>query len=177
MNAYGCYGAELQMIDRLARGLVSLPESAYDTIFLLAGADDAFSEATQLLDRGTLLVVHQALRPGAKLQFQKGKSTQEPTPAFRSGAILAGFVFGDNGEFIKPDSMTQKAVPLKFRAKTIKSTEIHFPVDGINRVTPRNMKDVSTDISIDINGHDDELIDEDTLLDNDDMERPIIQRV
>ncbi|ODH26206.1 Fe-S cluster assembly protein DRE2 [Paracoccidioides brasiliensis] len=132
---------DLQMLDRLALGLVSLPESTYDVVLLLTGADNTLAETYRLVSRGVLQGVVNSLKPGGKLRNRDnqiwgsgsdsaaglgssdgdggggGEKMSSSEQAFRNEAILAGLVFDDRGELAKPDFGAQQAVPLKLGRK------------------------------------------------------------
>ncbi|KLJ11060.1 Fe-S cluster assembly protein DRE2, partial [Blastomyces silverae] len=221
---------DLQMLDRLVHGLVSLPESTYDIVLLLTGADNTLAEPYSLVTRELLQQIVHSLKPAGKLRNQDNKawgllqrsesdnddndndtsnSSSNDELRFRNEAILAGLVFDDNGELLKPDLAAQQAIPLKLgRRKKEKETR-HSSVNGVTNgtanaptsngvnahtftattttTTPKTNPapsgvgfiDFSDDFGVpmeeDPEGSDDELIDEDELLGEDDMGRPIVQ--
>ncbi|KAK2800342.1 electron carrier [Emmonsiellopsis sp. PD_5] len=181
---------DLQMLDRLALGLVSLPESTYDIIMLLTGADDTLSETHQLISRETLQVIVQSLKAGGRLRNQgsawgKAVDETEQKQKLRTEAILAGLVFDDKGEeLVKPDFGAQQAVPLKLGRKKKKEDQAAAakPTTNGNTAAPPSgvgfidfSDDFGTPMEEDTQNSDDELIDEEALLDEDDMARPIAQ--
>lgn len=149
--------SDLHMLDRLSAGLVALPPSTYDLVLLLAGAD---SETAGLLNRNVLGSVHDALKPGGRIDGDMLSSVGEKE------FVLAGLVGSGNG-FLKPD-YGEVAVPLKLRRKK-KEEKAEPPKVEENKV-PAGVGFVSLD---DLDGDDDELIDEATLLSDEDLKRPL----
>lgn len=145
--------SDLHMLDRLSAGLVSLPPSTYDLVLLLAGAD---AETAALLNRNVLGSVHDALRPGGRIEGDVLSSVGEKE------FVLAGLVAGGNG-FLRPD-YGETAVPLKLRRKKKEEKKVE------EKKAPAGVGFVSLD---DLDGDDDELIDESTLLTEEDLKRPL----
>ncbi|KAJ5693806.1 hypothetical protein N7536_004218 [Penicillium majusculum] len=162
---------DLQMLDRLSAGLVSLPATTYDLVLILTDTDGTRrSEALKLLTRDVYASLVPAMKAGAKLQTQD--SSLNASDAME--AILAGLVQSDNG-FEKPSFDPSAAVPLKFGLKKknkptapaavpiIPSFPTGFAAPmGIDSPTNHDRDD------------DDELINEDTLLSEEDLTRPIM---
>lgn len=171
---------DLQMLDRLALGVVSLPESTYDTIILLSDADGSRVEGGKLLDRQVLSRIAQALKPGGRLQSQDGTFGTAEGPE-RTEAILAGLVTDDKNGLAKPDYGQQSAVPLRLGKKKAAGAEAQKNVNGsggtpVNKV-PAGVGFIDAPALVgNDDDDDDELIDEDELLGEDDMGKPIIQR-
>ncbi|EEQ86239.1 electron carrier [Blastomyces dermatitidis] len=218
---------DLQMLDRLVHGLVSLPASTYDIVLLLTGADNTLAEPYSLVTRDIIQQVVHSLKPAGKLRSQDNKAwglrssgnnsdddNDNDELTFRNEAILAGLVFDDNGELLKPDVAAQQAVPLKLGRRKkekerrhpsgndVTNGKVNAPSsNGVNAststatatatttttTTPKTNPapsgvgfiDFSDDYGVpmeeDPQGSDDELIDEDELLGEDDMGRPIVQ--
>ncbi|OJD22563.1 Fe-S cluster assembly protein DRE2 [Blastomyces percursus] len=228
---------DLQMLDRLVHGRVSLPASTYDIVLLLTGADNTLAEPYSLVTRDLIQQIVHSLKPAGKLRNQDNKAwglrrsgnnnydnddndgssdknRSNDELRFRNEAILAGLVFDDNGELLKPDVAAQHAVPLKLgkrKKEKEKEQDIRHPSvndatngtvnapssNGVNAststvtatttTTPKTnpapsgvgFRDFSDDFGVpmeeDPEGSDDELIDEDELLGEDDMGRPIVQ--
>lgn len=100
---------DLQMLDRLSAGFVSLPASTYDLVLVLTDTNGALrSEALGLLTRNVFSALTPAMKPSAQLKLQDGpfQSTEGRE------AILAGLVEKD-GAFEKPQYQ-EAAVPLRF---------------------------------------------------------------
>lgn len=161
---------DLQMLDRLSSGLVSLPASTYDLVLILTDTDGARRpEAVKLLTRQVYTTLVPSMKPGAKLQ------TQDTVPLNASESmevILAGLVQSDTG-FEKPNFETT-AVPLKLGLKKKN-----------NPAPPAEDKTIPTGFAVPTQpnptNHDrddeDELINEDTLLTEEDLSRPIMPRM
>jgi hypothetical protein len=184
------------MLDRLALGLVSLPSATYDVILLLTDADGTRSQSQSLVDRSIMTKLYDALKVGGRLRSQDGKlgsvDGQEKTEA-----ILAGLIIDLDG-LKKPDTGGSQTVQLRFGKKKVNangavlvnadgSVPLNFkrksntfdsapavavpaPTNGVGFV------DFSDDLDEMITGEDDELIDEDDLLTEEDLARPIVQR-
>ncbi|KAL1612277.1 electron carrier [Paraconiothyrium brasiliense] len=182
--------ADLQMLDRLAAGLVQLPSSTYDVVLLLTDADGTTRESHKLLDRDVMNKVVGALKAGGLLKSQDGVFGAAGG-AEKTEAILAGLVDGTDG-MMKPEQVESVSIPLKLRKKT-------NDANGVNGTAPLNVNgkreqapsvqpvqpaqpfgvgfvDFSDDLDAEIIiGEDDDLIDEDDLITEEDMARPIIQ--
>jgi len=106
---------DLQMLDRLVRGAVTLPPSAYDEVLLVSG-----SESAALLNRQIVEQIAAALKIGGRLRSQDG-SFGTVESAVKTEAILAGLVDApqDNlGGMVKPDpSRAAQTVTLKLGKK------------------------------------------------------------
>ncbi len=183
---------DLQMLDRLSAGLVTLPDSTYDLVLILTDADGTRTESTQLLGRDVFARIVQALKAGGKLQAQHGTFGQDTASVESREGIMAGLVPEGDG-MTKPDYSASEAVPLRLRRKE-KSAAVSTagPVVATAAVQV-NGKRKSVDMTGDkpagvgfvdfsddfgepmITGEDDEeddddeLIDEDTLLADVDM--------
>ncbi|OJJ43626.1 hypothetical protein ASPZODRAFT_902756 [Penicilliopsis zonata CBS 506.65] len=145
---------DLQMLDRLSAGLVSLPQAAYDVVLVLTDADGAYrAEALQLLSRDVFNALVPAMKSGAKLQLQDGRLGQNDARE----AILAGLVEKD-GVFEK---MVYEATVVPLRLGGRKKKPAARPI------LPSN------DLGEYKDG--DELIDEDDLLSEEDLKRPPVQ--
>lgn len=162
---------DLQMLDRLSAGLVSLSATTYDLVLILTDTDGTRrSEALKLLTRDVYATLVPAMKPGAKLQTQD--SALNASDAME--AILAGLVQSDNG-FEKPSFDPSAAVPLKFG---LKKKNKPTPPAAVP-VIPSFPTGFAAPMGIDSpTNHDrddeDELINEDTLLSEEDLTRPIM---
>ncbi|KAJ5247086.1 hypothetical protein N7468_002069 [Penicillium chermesinum] len=175
-TAYPRQTSDLQMLDRLASGVVTLPSSAYDLVLIITDADGSRrSEALQLLTRDVYTALVPAMKPGAKLQTQD--KPLDATEALE--AVLAGLVQNDSG-FEKPNYEQSSAVPLKLGGKKKKTTAPAAPPAAVSFNTTANGNGFGfvglngTDHDLD---EDEDLIDEDDLLDEDDLARPIMPRM
>ena len=184
---------DLQMLDRLSAGLVQLPDSTYDLILILTDADGTRKESSQLLVRGVVGRIAQALKAGGKLQAQDGSLGQASPSNEQTEAILVGLV-AESGAMVKPDNSASDAVPLRLRRKPKVEAVSSAGPAVVPAALPVNGKRKSVDISSNkpagvgfvdfsddfgepvITGEDsddDELIDEDTLLTEEDLKRPV----
>jgi hypothetical protein len=196
LQSYNRNATDLQMLDRLALGLASLPDSTYSSIVILAGGDNSFSESLKLINRQTFNQIIKSLRRGGYIYGQDAVSGV----AFdHNEAILAGLINVDNGKYVKPDIEEIQAVPLRLGRKhnhagappslEESAAEHPFPLgvfegktpSGDDRVTvagsqkfPENIVSAATMDNNEVS--DDELINEDNLLDDSELSAPIIQR-
>lgn len=180
---------DMQMLDRLALGLVSLPEATYDAIILLLDADDTRVESQKLMDRKVVTILVQALKIGGHIRSQDGQFGKMDGPD-KTEAILAGLTL-DEGGFTKLDNTAEVSVPLKSgRKKNVAQADggLSGPTsaNGGSISLPLNGKRKSTDISngtpagvgfddgsVNVDDSDEELIDEDALLDDEDLRRNV----
>ncbi|KAL1953222.1 hypothetical protein VTO42DRAFT_3388 [Malbranchea cinnamomea] len=171
---------DLQMLDRLAAGLVSLPKSTYDIIILLSDADGTRRESFKLLNRPIFQLIARSLRPGGIFRSEDG-SLGTPGTAEHTEAILAGLVVDDSRGLVKPDFGAQESVPLRLERRNGDQERAATPQRDQKRSAPLQgvgFVDFSDDVVVPSavkDGSDDELIDEEELLDEDDMGRPIVQ--
>lgn len=177
--------ADLQMLDRLAAGLVQLPSSTYDVVLLLTDADGTTRESHKLLDRDVMNKVVGALKAGGLLKSQDGVFGAA-SGAEKTEAILAGLIDGADG-MMKPEQVESVSIPLKLRKKTngtngTVSLNANGKRDQASSVQPPQpagvgFVDFSDDLDAEIiTGEDDEFIDEDDLITEEDMARPVVQR-
>ncbi|KUI55389.1 Fe-S cluster assembly protein dre2 [Cytospora mali] len=182
---------DLQMLDRLSAGLVNLPAATYDLILLLTDSDGArHAEATGLLSREVFASLVPAMKPGALLKTQDNKFGA----AEAREAVLAGLVEKNGGGFEKVEE-EEVVVPLRFSKK--KNTEqngngvahssagpavdkVTINVAGkpedLDMIPPpvKPVAGVGFDFGDDLDDDDDDdLIDEDELMTEADMNRPI----
>jgi hypothetical protein len=175
---------DLQMLDRVAAGLVQLPSSTYDVILLLTDADGSLRGSSSLLGRDVMNKIVQALKAGGILRSQDG-SFGTVESAEKTEAILAGLVAGQSG-MMKPEQTESLSIPLKLGRKKVNgdTTMTNGTTNGKRKeYTPEPSKpagvgfvDFSDDLDDPIiTGEDEDLIDEDDLITEEDMARPIIQ--
>ncbi|KAI9368332.1 Fe-S cluster assembly protein dre2 [Aspergillus egyptiacus] len=154
---------DLQMLDRVSAGFVSLPSNTYDLVLVLTDTDGARrSEALQLLKREVYTAVVPAMKAGAKLQTQDNFFGEVE----EREAVLAGLVKSGDG-FEKSDVGNGAAVPLKLGRKK-KAAPAPAPAPTPIVQPPPIISSEDNDLG------DDELIDEDTLLSAEDLKRPIV---
>ncbi|KAG6007702.1 hypothetical protein E4U21_005663 [Claviceps maximensis] len=146
---------DLQMLDRLSAGFVTLPPATYDVVLILSDADGSHgaADSASLLNRHLFTALVPAIKVGGRLQFQNG----QPGAAESREAILAGLVAKEDG-FEKQDD-DEVVVPLRFGKKNKSQT----PTAAPTKIDLSTLDDGGED--------DDELIDEDQLLDEEDLKR------
>ncbi|KAL4864410.1 Fe-S cluster assembly protein dre2 [Aspergillus spectabilis] len=153
---------DLQMLDRVSAGFVSLPATTYDLVLVLTDTDGTRrSEALQLLKREVYAAVIPAMKGGAKLQTQDNLFGE----AEEREAVLAGLVKSETG-FEKLDGGNGAAVPLRLGRKKKAAAPAPAPAPVVQ--PPPIISSMDNDLD------DEELIDEDTLLSADDLKRPIV---
>lgn len=190
---------DLQMLDRLYAGLVTLPAATYDLVLLLTGSDGArHAEATGLLSRAVFASLVSSMKPGASLRTQDGRFD----PSESREAVLAGLVQNDGGyEKVEEEEVV---VPLRFgKKKTAPAGEQQKTSNG-NGVVHSSAGPAVGQVTIDVAGRlktldmvppavkpvagvgfdfgddlddDDELIDEDELMTEEDLNRPVQMRM
>lgn len=184
---------DIQMLDRLSLSLVSLPDSTYDVILILLDVDDTRTESQNLLNRDVLSRIVAALKPGGRLKSQDGGFASSDSKERRE-AILAGLVIEGDG-MVRPSYETTQSVPLRLGKKREGGVASAASANGTEAI-PLNVNgkrgnelplatqpvgvgfvDFSDDLDAPAEESDDELIDENTLLDDEDLSRPIIQRM
>lgn len=160
--------SDLQMLDRLSAGAVTLSPNTYDLVLVLTDTDGSRrAEALQLLTRDVYTALVPAMKAGATLQTQD----QPLNVAEAMEAVLAGLVQNETG-FEKPNYEQASAVPLRLGGKKkrpVAPTEIAsngFTVSGNGFNASNHDRDDN-----------DELINEDDLLDEQDFTRPIMPRM
>lgn len=183
---------DIQMLDRLALSLVTLPDEAYDIVLILLDADGTRTESQQLITASVLSTIVKSLKPGGKLTSQDGKFASTDSAEQRE-AIFAGLVVNENGAF-KPSYDATRSVPLYLGKKSgegaVASTSnagtgvMSLNLTGKRKngpagdLTPAGVGFVlpGDDLAAAGNEEDDELIDEDDLLSDEDMKSTVVQR-
>lgn len=186
---------DIQMLDRLALSLVSLPEATYDIILILTDADESRTESRHLLSKDLFGQISKSLKPGGKLRSQDGKFTTNDEQERRE-AILAGLVVQDQ-DMVKPRYASDESVPLRIgrmkgqngpaaTTSALGTGAVSLNLTGKRKNGPQQPSrpagvgfvDFSDDLGDpEIDGSDDELIDEDTLLDEEDKRVDLVQRI
>ncbi|QPG98875.1 hypothetical protein C2857_000259 [Epichloe festucae Fl1] len=151
-TAFDRSDTDLQMLDRLSAGFVSLPSATYNLVLILTDADGSRgADLSQLLNRHLFSTLVPAMKAGGRLEFQDGQLGAVEAKE----AILAGLVAKQGGWFEKQDD-GEVVVPLRFgKKKTQPPAAPKFDLS--------NLDDDGDDS--------DELIDEDTLLNEEDLKR------
>ncbi|KAK1246617.1 hypothetical protein MKX08_000419 [Trichoderma sp. CBMAI-0020] len=167
---------DLQMIDRLSAGLVNLPSATYDLVLVLADASSSLNEVLPLLTRSILGPIAESLKPKGRLQSQSGGELGQ-NAALAKEAVLAGLV-ASNGGFDKPDyGDNEGVVSLKLGSKKKKLAVAAAPAPvqtlEVKPVVPAGVGFIDFSDDLDADYDDDDLIDEDTLMTEDDLKRPI----
>lgn len=188
---------DIQMVDRLAAGLVALPASTYDLILLLSDADGTRQESQRLLERKILVTLADALKVGGKISSQDRQYPQSGPE--RSEAVLAGLSVSEEG--VTKPAAAGNTVKLNFGRKAnaaakplnqVEAKNISAQPRGdlaVQQLAPAGVGfvDFSDDFGMD-DGFDDDYIpskeelmdgdqiDPDSLLTEEDRKRPIIIR-
>jgi anamorsin len=182
---------DLQMLDRLAGGLATLPPATYDLVLVLTDADGSRrAEAFEFLTRSVFSRLVPALKAGGRLASEDG-SLGKATTGGNQGletreAVLAGLVAGLDG-FTKPDYEEEEVVPLRFGLKKNKENgtsngiangtgqvQAAPPAAEVKAPAPAGVGfvDFSDDLDFMDDSDDDDLIDESELLTEEDLNRP-----
>jgi anamorsin len=174
---------DIQMLDRLAFGLINLPASTYDLVLLLTDADGTRSESQNILGRDVISKIVSAMKNGGCLKSQDGQFGLLDGPE-KTEAILAGLVSEQDGMY-KPDVTQGSSVPIRVgKRKTI------GVVEGPTSVEPQQLNGkrksvheesiVPTGVGfVDLDAliaEDDQLVDEEDLITEEDLARPVVQR-
>lgn len=141
-EAYDRNATDIQMLDRLAMGLVALPAATYDVVLLLTDVDGSRQETSRLLDRQMMEKLVQSMKAGGRLQAQDGGFRG----AEQTEAILAGLVKGGGNGMVKPESSTAaQTVTLSFGGKK-KANAAAVPLNNIEatNTAKRKSEDIST---------------------------------
>jgi hypothetical protein len=165
--------SDLTMLDRLSAGLVALTPATYDLVVVLTSTTtERRDEVTQLLTRRVYDAVATSMKAGALLRAQGGPSLPE------AEAILAGLVAKGDGTFEK----TEEEAPVLLRLGGKKKNKTMTNGNGgIPIVKKAAAATISLSLEDDLDGFnddddDDELVDEDTLLTEEDINRTIQPR-
>ena len=196
LAAHDRSATDIQMLDRLSLSLVTLPPTTYDLIMILMDDDSTRAESKKLLNVDLLSRIVKSLKPGGRIQSQDGMFGIEDEEERRE-AIFAGLMIEGN-DLVKPNQEATQSVPLRFGKKKNEggaaavtsaagTGAVTLNLNGKRKNGPPDSTqpagvgfvDFSDDFGapeVDDDDDDDELIDEDTLLDEEDLKRPVVQR-
>lgn len=150
-EAYDRSSTDIQMLDRLALGLVSLPPETYDVVLLLTDVDGSRRESNRLLNREVMESIMPAMKVGGRLKSQDGSLGGTPGGE-HTEAILAGLVKRDGDGMVKPDSAASQTVPLSFGKK--KANAAAVPANEVEAVnTGKRSADAMSGDMGQSNGH------------------------
>ncbi|KAK4697158.1 anamorsin, partial [Lecanoromycetidae sp. Uapishka_2] len=193
LAAHDRNATDIQMLDRLSLSLVTLPQSTYDIILILTDADNTRQESKKLLSEDLLSRIVKSLKPGGKIRSQDGTFATSDAEERRE-AVFAGLMIED-GNVTKPNHGAAQSVSLRFGKKkneggaaavtsaagtgavslNLNGKRKNGPVDAVEPAGVGYV-DFGDDFGEpDVDDDDDELIDENTLLDEDDLRRPVVQ--
>jgi hypothetical protein len=144
-EAYDRSSTDIQMLDRLAMGLVSLPPETYDVVLLLTDVDGSRRESYSLLNRDVMEKIVPAMKVGGRLKSQDGSLGGTPGGE-HTEAILAGLVKRDGDGMVKPDSAISQTVSLSFGKK--KANAAAVPANEVEAVNTgkRGADEISSDL-------------------------------
>lgn len=194
VEAHDRNATDIQMLDRLALGLVSLPASTYDLVLLLTNVDGS----REPLNRVIIEKLVPSLKAGGKLKSQDGQFGASASSE-QTEAILAGLVQDASGGMSKPAAA--QTVTLSFGKKK-KADAAAVPlnkIEAINKTVTETTQpaapsapagvgfDMGDDLDVEFYDEDEEMelpskeellngstIDPSTLLSEEDRKRPIV---
>lgn len=130
-EAYDRNATDIQMLDRLAMGLVALPAATYDVVLLLTDVDSSRQESARLLSREVMERIVPAIKTGGRLKAQEG----ELQKGEQIEAILAGLV-KEGDAMVKHEQ--EQTVKLSFGKK--KANAAAVPANGVEAVNINTAK-------------------------------------
>ena len=145
---HGQSSTDLQMLDRMNDGLITLPEAAYDLVVVVKDSHDSPTALT----RRVFAVLLPAMKIGCKLQSHGSIPLDESETR---EAVLIGLVRGEGESLQKTEA--QDVVPLRLGARKVPHKVIIAGED---------------DLDLDFDLDDSDLIDENDLLTEEDFVRP-----
>ncbi|KAK5718981.1 electron carrier [Elasticomyces elasticus] len=142
---------DIQMLDRLAMGLVALPAATYDVVLLLTDVDGSRTESLRLLDRNVMERLVASMKAGGRLRTQDGGfGTGSEGVTERTEAILAGLSLDENGGgMVKPDNTSAGPQTVKLSFGKKKANAAAVPANGVEaaQVSKRKSEDISTTLA------------------------------
>lgn len=150
-EVYDRSATDMQMLDRLALGLVALPAATYDVVLILSDVDQTRQESSRILDRNVMERIVQSMKPGGRLKSQDG-SFGSAQSAEQTEAILAGLVSGEGEGMVKPAEAAAQTVKLSFGKK--KANAAAVPANNVEaaNTSKRKSQDISTEAASGSNG-------------------------
>lgn len=159
-SAFDRATTDLQMLDRLSAGLVTLPAATYELVLVLNGGGGGASQRSEM-SRAAYALLVPAMATGGLLRFQDGP----PRAGDAREAILAGLV--ERGDGFEKLLQEETVIPLRFGKK--KKTDAPPPVRG--------GEDNAVKFDFNFDDVDDDIIDENDLLSEEDLKRrPVIRQ-
>ncbi|KAK4986656.1 electron carrier [Elasticomyces elasticus] len=128
LEAHDRSATDIQMLDRLAMGLVALPPATYDLILLLTNVSGAMAEIQSLLARDVMTKLIASMKAGGRFRSQDGLLGTTPSTT-QTEAILAGLVNDGSGGMLKPNNSGPQTVSLTFGKK--KANAAAVPLNAI----------------------------------------------
>jgi hypothetical protein len=139
LAAHDRNATDIQMLDRLSLGLVSLPAETYDIVMLLTDVDGARAHK---LERSVVERVVPALKSEGCLRVQSGALEG----AEITEGVLAGLVADGSGGLSKPKQAAEQTVKLSFgRKKKAVADAAAVPANAVEAINTAKRK--SVDIS------------------------------
>lgn len=143
-EAYDRNATDIQMLDRLALGLVALPAETYDIVLLLADvAGSRQDDALPRFDRDVMERIVASIKAGGRVKSQDG-SFGRAAGAEQTEAILAGLVKDAGDGMVKPLPASNQTVSLRLGKKKANAAAVPAnSVEAANTIK-RKSDDIST---------------------------------
>ncbi|KAF8541564.1 cytokine-induced anti-apoptosis inhibitor 1, Fe-S biogenesis-domain-containing protein [Trichophaea hybrida] len=164
---------DVQMLDRLALNLATLPEGIYSTVLLLS---DPSSSGTPInLEKPLLEKVLASMVPGGRWRSLGTKEWATDRLRFLTTGFLVEDSLDEGVVVVKPDFGGQKSVALNLRKRQLGGVSVVKPVVATPIAPPpvTNNGVGFVDFSDDLDDDDDELIDEDELMADENLATPV----
>jgi hypothetical protein len=163
---------DVQMLDRLALNLATLPDGIYSTVLLLS---DPSTNAPTNLEKSLLEKVLAAMAPGGRWRSQGDKEWAADRLKFlTTGFLVEESAEGEGVVVVKPDFGGQKSMTLNLRKRQGGAVSVVKPVVA-PKPTPKPVTGNGVgfvDFGDDLE-EDDELIDEDELMADENLATPV----